>query len=101
MSNYNKENITSFQDLMLKLYSNEITEVKKNTNALYNESDFMVKDITIQVTENCNFACSYCYQHNKTTHAMSYETAKQVIDNCINDPDISNKLGIIFELPFP
>lgn len=38
------------------------------------------KDITFQVTEDCNLCCTYCYQGNKSHHAMTFETAKQVID---------------------
>lgn len=43
-------------------------------------NDESVKDITIQVTDSCNMACTYCYQHNKGRHAMSFETAKRFID---------------------
>ena len=38
------------------------------------------KDITIQVTDNCNMACTYCYQHNKGTHSMSFDVGKRFID---------------------
>lgn len=39
-----------------------------------------MRDITIQVTEDCNLCCTYCYQHNKTHKAMNFETAKAFID---------------------
>ena len=39
-----------------------------------------VKDITFQVTDACNMACTYCYQHSKGKHSMSFETAKKFID---------------------
>ena len=95
MSRYNQIYIESYQDLIGRLFDKEITSDQRDKNALYNHSDYMIKDITIQVTESCNFACSYCYQHNKSQHAMSYEMAVKVVDNCLNDPDISNKLGVI------
>lgn len=38
------------------------------------------RDITFQVTEACNMACTYCYQHNKTPDSMSFETGRKFID---------------------
>lgn len=42
-----------------------------------------IKTITFQVTENCNLACSYCYEINKHEIDMTFETAKSFIDNII------------------
>ncbi len=57
--------------------------------------------ITFQVTENCNMACTYCYQHNKSNNKMTWEVAKIFIDKLLNDefPEYQkNDLsGIIFE----
>lgn len=39
-----------------------------------------IRTLTIQVTEDCNMACTYCYQHCKTPKMMSFETAKKFID---------------------
>ena len=39
-----------------------------------------IKDVTFQVTEDCNLQCTYCYQHNKTHNKMTFETAKKFID---------------------
>ena len=38
------------------------------------------KTITFQVTEDCNLACTYCYQINKSPARMSFETAKKFVD---------------------
>ena len=38
------------------------------------------KTITFQVTDRCNLACSYCYQINKGTRRMPFETAKKLVD---------------------
>lgn len=38
------------------------------------------KTVTFQVTDRCNLACSYCYQINKGTRRMSFETAKKLVD---------------------
>lgn len=46
-----------------------------------------VMDITLQVTDDCNMNCSYCYQHNKGHNKMSFETAKQFIDMMLSCND--------------
>lgn len=38
------------------------------------------KNFTFQVTEDCNLKCTYCYQINKSCHAMTFETAKEYCD---------------------
>ena len=37
-------------------------------------------NITFQVTDNCNLACTYCYQHNKGEHTMPLFIAQKFID---------------------
>ncbi len=44
-----------------------------------------VKDITIQVTEDCNMACTYCYQQHKTARRMNFETASRFIDYILGE----------------
>lgn len=46
------------------------------------------KSITMQVTEDCNMACTYCYQHNKTHKRMDLDTAKRFIDYILGDSSI-------------
>ncbi len=50
-----------------------------------------VYTITIQVTEDCNLACTYCYQHHKTKKRMNFETAKRFIDILLAGDERSNK----------
>lgn len=50
--------------------------------------DHAVRNITIQVTEECNLRCSYCYQINKSKEKLKFETAKKFIDLLL-DPDQS------------
>ena len=38
------------------------------------------RTVTFQVTDACNLACTYCYQINKGTRVMKFETAKKLID---------------------
>ena len=43
----------------------------------------VAKTITLQVTDSCNLACTYCYQINKHNNMMSFETAKTAIDSIL------------------
>ena len=45
-----------------------------------NDRTFLAKSVTFQVTDDCNLACSYCYQGHKGKRVMSFETAKKFID---------------------
>ena len=54
-----------YQDMISRLFP-EITE--------------RTKTVTFQVTDACNLNCTYCYQINKGTRRMKFETAKTVID---------------------
>lgn len=42
------------------------------------------KVVTITLTQNCNLACSYCYEHNKSLKTMDFNTAKAIIDRELN-----------------
>ena len=55
------------------------------------------KTIVFQVTENCNMACTYCYQHNKSFHAMNWDVAKTAIDLVFDNSSTDDWGGLIFE----
>lgn len=63
----------------------------------------LVKNITFQVTDDCNLKCSYCYQTHKGHHKMSFDVAKRFIDMILdsdnNNPYINteNSPGCIIE----
>lgn len=40
--------------------------------------------VTFQVTDDCNLACTYCYQIHKGKRSMSLETAKKFVDLLIS-----------------
>lgn len=66
----------SHHDLMQKLYQpNYYNEGIKNGEQFYAN-----RSITFQITEDCCFQCSYCYQKNKSKKIMSKETAKKAVD---------------------
>jgi sulfatase maturation enzyme AslB (radical SAM superfamily) len=53
-------------------------------------------NITFQVTEDCCMKCTYCYQHNKKSNKMDFETAKSLIDDILSlDPNLYS--SVIFE----
>ena len=65
-----------YQDLVAKIMENyrEIKNIKPKCKSM------SVQTVTFQVTDACNLACTYCYQINKHTNRMSFETAKKFID---------------------
>lgn len=42
------------------------------------------KTVTLQVTDACNLACTYCYQINKCTNTMPFEIGKKFIDDLLD-----------------
>lgn len=38
------------------------------------------KRVMMLVTENCNLDCIYCYEHQKNSNKMTFETAKNIIN---------------------
>lgn len=38
------------------------------------------RSLTLIVTERCDLACVYCYEHNKSAKQMTFEQAKEIID---------------------
>ena len=66
-----------------------------------NEKEYLSKEITFQVTEDCCMACTYCYQHKKTNNKMTFDTAKLIIDKLLNNElelvNSENTFFIIFD----
>ena len=50
----------------------------------------IARTITIQVTENCNLRCTYCYQINKSLSKLKFETAKKFIELILSDDKEKN-----------
>ncbi len=42
--------------------------------------DNKTRVVTLTLTQNCNLACSYCYEHNKSAKVMDFNIAKSIID---------------------
>lgn len=64
-----------------------------------------VMNVTMQITEDCNLRCSYCFIREKRHNVMSFETAKKFIDLLLDADGRVNRYvdsrhsdGVILEL---
>lgn len=75
---------------MTEEYQNQIARIinralEENNIERKNPEEMPIKTVTFQVTDTCNLCCSYCYQINKHTNKMPFETAKKFIDLMFED----------------
>lgn len=67
----------------------------------FHEQGKRIYTLTLQVTEDCNLCCTYCYQIAKTPHVMSYETAIEFLTLLLDDKipyvNTSNTCGLALE----
>lgn len=56
------------------------------------------RTITLEITENCNLSCVYCYEHNKSIRNMSFNTAKSILDKELTKTAKEKDESIIIEL---
>ena len=84
----NRKTFEQYQDYLSRLlttakqFGNELDhyyEPQYGDDVLHSQS-MPTKTITYQVTEDCNLACTYCYQGHKTKNKMSLETAMRFTD---------------------
>ena len=71
------KHLIQYGEYLSDLYP-ELHVPKDGTNRA--ETRRMTKTFTFQVTDKCNLACTYCYQINKSTRRMSFETARKAVD---------------------
>ncbi len=78
-----KKEKRDYSFLLNKIYSDELQgPLKIGGN--------FCRNITLQLTDDCNMKCTYCYQHNRGNHKMSFETAKEFIDLILNSDERVN-----------
>ena len=68
-------------------------------NKLSSKKSMKLRQLGLQVTEDCNLRCTYCYQCKKIPNKMSLDECKQAIDmifGCDND----KYCNFIFHEPF-
>lgn len=51
-------------------------------------SNFNGLNVTFNTTEDCNLACSYCYEVNKRPKTLNLEDAKKFVDILLTEEDI-------------
>jgi len=67
----------SFVDFITTVFDKEMETSTSNK--------VKVASITFQVTEACSLSCTYCYQINKHSKNMSFDTAKKFIDDLFDN----------------
>ena len=72
----------SYTDWITRIYPE--VEIYKGENP---NNRILSRTFTFQVTDACNLACTYCYQINKKTRRMSFETAKLAVDKLLSGED--------------
>ena len=73
-----------FQDWIVGMYPELQTGSEDVEEMRYR---VLSRTFTFQVTDACNLACTYCYQINKKTRRMSFETAKVAVDKLLTGAD--------------
>lgn len=91
-------NYEEYPEMLNRLFLEDKTKgFEAKTDGLY------ARTITFQVTEDCCMKCSYCYQHNKKPNRMSFEVAKQFIDDLLSGSEKvtcyipKDSVGIVLE----
>ena len=91
-------NYEEYPEMLNRLFLEDKTKgFEAKTEGLY------ARTITFQVTEDCCMKCSYCYQHNKKPNRMSFEVAKQFIDDLLSGSEKvtcyipKDSVGIVLE----
>lgn len=91
---YGQGNFIRQEDIFELQYQDTINRLYKN----FNDENFKCREITFQITSDCNLKCSYCYEHHKTKEKMSLITGKKIVDSIFENLEqdsglISNKLN--------
>ena len=73
----------NFQDKIARLYGSRTPQSNDPESLLKHKG--LTRTCTLQVTDRCNLACTYCYQINKKKHSMSFDIAKRYIDMILED----------------
>lgn len=74
----------NFQDRIARLYGNKRGPQEFSPEDLSKHKG-LTRTCTLQVTDACNLACTYCYQINKHHNRMPIDIAKKYIDMILED----------------
>lgn len=82
-----KKKVESFNEHINRLFRDRNISLKPGESVYSKVNGAFTRNITFQVSEDCNMNCSYCYQNHKTHNKMSFDTAKQLIDQVLTDDE--------------
>ena len=51
-----------------------------------------IKVVSITLTQNCNLACTYCYENHKSKKIISFDIAKEIIDTELSSINLDEKI---------
>ena len=51
---------------------------------------FKLRDVTLNITNNCNLRCPYCFENNKNDLKMSIENVEKILDKCYENYLLTN-----------
>lgn len=61
-------------------YTEQLSRLYPELHQADEKERILTQTVTFQVTDDCNLACTYCYQIKKGKRKMSLETAEKMID---------------------
>lgn len=68
--------------------------MRKNLDKFMNKPG--TKIVILTLTDSCNLACTYCYEHNKKPNTMSVDTALQIVEKEMTADDGSDFVCIYY-----
>lgn len=61
---------------------------------------FKLKDITLNITNNCDLRCDYCFEHNKNKKQLTVENAIKILDKCYHNFEKNNDIKSVMVVNF-
>ena len=65
-------------------YCDKVSRLYPELHHIDYDGRVLSQSVTFQVTDDCNLACTYCYQTHKGKRRMAFETAKKFVDMIIS-----------------
>lgn len=75
----------SYNDGIAKAYPELFENRRQDKVGTGDDGDVFCHNFTFQTTERCSLNCTYCYQFDKKPTRMTFDVAKQFIDNLLAD----------------
>ncbi len=61
-------------------YTEKLSRLYPQMHVSNGDNRILTQTVTFQVTDDCNLACTYCYQTHKGKRRMNFETGKKMVD---------------------